>query len=100
MIIEHKKVVAVEYHLTSKGKGQKEEKFVEKTGKENPLVFLFGTGGLIEAFENNLKGKKAGDKFDFHIVSENAYGNRDESKIADIPMETFLGKDGKLDTAV
>lgn len=100
MIIENKKVVAVEYHLTSKSKGQAEEQFVEKTGKENPLVFLFGTGGLIEAFENNLKGKKVGDKFDFHINSENAYGDRDETKIADIPVQTFLDKDGKLDTNI
>lgn len=100
MIVEINKVVAVEYNLSSKTKEQTEERFIEKTGKENPLVFLFGVGGLIPEFENNLKGKKVGDKFDFHIKSENAYGTRDESKFADIPMETFLNKEGKLDTNV
>ena len=100
MVIDTNKVVAVEYNLSSKSKGETVEKFIEKTGKENPMVFLFGVGGLIPEFENNLKGKKAGDKFDFHIKSENAYGTRDESKFSDIPMETFLGKDGKLDRGV
>lgn len=100
MTVENNKVVAVEYSLSSKKQGQAEESFVEKTGKENPLAFIFGTGSLIPDFENNLRGKKVGDKFDFHIVSENAYGNRDEAKIADIPMETFLDKEGKLDHTI
>lgn len=100
MIIEKNKVVSVEYQLSSTAKGKNEEKFVEKTGKENPLTFLFGVGGLIEDFENNLKGKKVGDKFDFHIESSKAYGNRDESKLVDIPMETFLDKDGKLNLEI
>jgi FKBP-type peptidyl-prolyl cis-trans isomerase SlyD len=99
MIVENKKVVSVKYRLSS-SKDKGEEKFVEETGNDNPLVFLFGVGGLIETFENNLKGKKPGDKFDFHIESEKAYGTYDASKIVDIPMEVFLDKDGKLDTNV
>ena len=100
MIIEDKKVVSVSYHLASKNNINPIESFVEKTDKEHPLTFIFGTGGLIEAFENNLKGKKKGDKFDFFIDSANAYGTRDESKLADIPMNVFVGQSGKLDTTI
>jgi len=100
MIIEDKKVVSVTYSLSSKTSANLVESFVEKTDKEHPLTFLFGMGGLIQSFENNLKGKRVGDKFDFFIDSANAYGVRDEDKFADIPMSVFLDKDGKLDKAV
>ena len=38
----------------------------------------------------NLKGKKAGDKFEFGIKSENAYGNFSLEDIVDIPKNVFV----------
>jgi FKBP-type peptidyl-prolyl cis-trans isomerase SlyD len=95
MIIENNKVVSVNYNLSIKGTGEQ----VEQTSKEHPFVFLFGAGGLLEDFENNLRGKKTGDQFDFFIEHSRGYGVRDEQHVVMIPIDAFLGEDGKLDSA-
>ena len=95
MIIESKKVVSVNYHLTVNENNQ--EILVEKTDAEHPFVFLFGAGGLLEAFESNLKGKKVGDSFDFRIDAENGYGLVDEDSIVTIPIDAFKAEDGTID---
>ena len=94
MIAENNNVVSVNYSLSVKGTGEQ----VEQTSKEHPFVFLFGAGGLLEDFENNLKGKKAGDTFDFFIEHSRGYGVRDEQHVVMIPIDAFLGEDGKLDS--
>src|SRR5687767_3837437 len=95
MTVADKKVVSVNYHLTAKTKDG--ENLVEKTDKDNPFVFLYGSGGLLPDFEKNMKGKKAGDTFDFYIDAANGYGVRDESYVVNIPSEAFKGEDGELD---
>lgn len=93
MVIENNKVVSVNYNLSLKATGEQ----VEQTSKEHPFVFLFGAGGLLEDFENNLRGKKTGDTFDFFIDHARGYGVRDEQHVVMIPIAAFLGEDGKLD---
>ncbi len=93
MVIDTNKVVSVNYTLSVKGT----EEQIEQTSKEQPFVFLYGAGGLLEDFENNLKGKKAGDTFDFFIDHARGYGVRDEQHVVMIPMEAFLGEDEKFD---
>jgi FKBP-type peptidyl-prolyl cis-trans isomerase SlyD len=39
-----------------------------------------------------------GDAFDFFISATQAYGDYDEDKLVDIPIEAFKGEDGELDT--
>ena len=53
MKIEKNTVVSVTYDLHASD-SQNEKKFVEKTDSSNPLTFLFGSGNLIPAFEENL----------------------------------------------
>ncbi|MBA3707096.1 MAG: FKBP-type peptidyl-prolyl cis-trans isomerase, partial [Bacteroidetes bacterium] len=93
MTIESNTVVSVNYNLSLKETGEQ----VEQTSKEQPFVFLFGSGGLLEDFETNLRGKKQGDTFDFFIEHKRGYGVRDEQHIVMIPIEAFLGEDGKMD---
>ena len=93
MKIDKNTVVSVDYTLRVKGTDTE----VEKTSKEEPFVFLFGAGGLLEDFEKNLHHKKAGDTFDFFIDHERGYGLRDEQHVVMIPMEAFLGEDQKFD---
>ena len=94
MTIENNSVVSVNYTLTEKDSGAQ----VEQTSKEHPFVFIFGTGGLLEDFENNLKGKKAGDVFDFFVEHSRGYGVRDEQHVVMIPIEAFQGEDGSFDS--
>jgi FKBP-type peptidyl-prolyl cis-trans isomerase SlyD len=95
MVIDDKKVVSVSYELLVSDDGS--ETLVEKTDSESPFVFLLGSGGLLEAFEDNLKGLKVGDKFDFVIKAEEGYGMREEDQVAQVPIDAFLNSEGKMD---
>ena len=93
MKIENNSVVSVNYLLSKKDTGEK----IEQTSKEHPFVFIFGTGGLLEDFETNLRDKKAGDTFDFFIDHKRGYGVRDEQHLVNIPIEAFADGEGKFD---
>ena len=69
---------------------------IEKVSEEKPVTFHFGQGHLIEGFEENLMGLKAGDTFDFVIKAENAYGPTDPYAVFDIPKDTFA-VNGKIE---
>lgn len=96
MQIDNNKVVSVNYHLTGAVPGEAEE-LIEQTSADKPFVFLYGNGGLLEDFEKNLKGKKAGESFDFHIKAEKGYGEHNQDYVAEIPKEAFH-VDGKFDS--
>jgi len=70
---------------------------VEKVVKEHPMLFLFGVSGLPEKFEENIEGLKTGDKFEFSVESDDAYGEFDEESIVNIPIEVFK-VDNKFDS--
>jgi len=86
MIAEKDNVVSIVYELrTGSAKGE----VVEALTPDNPLTFLFGTGGLLPKFEENLSGKTAGDNFEFLLNSEDAYGPVVESAIVHVPRSVF-----------
>lgn len=70
---------------------------IEQVSENNPVVFNFGTGMLIEGFETNLSGLSEGDTFDFVVEAKDAYGPRDSYAVFDLPKDTFA-VNGKLDT--
>jgi FKBP-type peptidyl-prolyl cis-trans isomerase SlyD len=95
MTIEQHKVVTLNYVLSNHTTGQK----IEQTSADSPLVFLYGVGGIIPEFEEQIKGKSVGDRFDFHILAHNAYGLSSEEKIAMIPIDVFHDEQGNFDAA-
>lgn len=95
MEIGLKKVVSVNYVLTSFTDANNHETLVEETQANEPFVFLFGTGHLLEEFEQNLLGKKAGDAFDFII--KNGYGDSNDENIVELPLDAFKNQDGEID---
>jgi len=97
MTIQEKKAVSVTYSLTAKEKGTTEEVFIERAEIDTPFIFLSGFSGVLPDFENNLKGLAVNDAFDFFINSENAYGVFDEQMIIDVPIQSFIGPDGKIE---
>lgn len=70
---------------------------MERTDDNSPLMFIFGQGQMIPDFEANLSGKQAGDAFAFGILSENAYGPREEDAIVNIPTSVFAGNEDLLE---
>ena len=97
MKISPNSVVSVNYHLTVPGEKGGAEITIEKTSSEEPFTFLFGGGQLLPDFEKNLTGKIVGDKFDFKIGAKEGYGEFSLDHIVNLPIENFLGEDGKLD---
>ncbi len=87
MTIEPNSVVALTYKLHTVKDGEKE--FIEEAGKENPLVFLSGVGMMLPKFEENLKGLKKGDTIDFELNAVDAYGEKDDTAIAQLPADMF-----------
>jgi FKBP-type peptidyl-prolyl cis-trans isomerase SlyD len=95
MTIQENMVVSVDYKLSNHKTGE----HIEATTAEQPMVFLFGVGGLIPQFEENLLGKSVGDTFDFSIAAEHAYGHSSEEQIAMIPLDVFHDENGQFDAA-
>lgn len=62
---------------------------MEKATPEEPLKFVFGIGQMLESFEEKIAGLKPGDKFDFIIPADAAYGEYDDEHILDLPKEMF-----------
>lgn len=93
MNIQKHAVVTLKYKLFSNESGSQ----VEETTEENPLVFLFGVGGILPDFETNLDGKTVGDTFDFSIAANDAYGAFSEDNIVNIPLDVFKDEAGNVD---
>lgn len=86
MIIEKNRVVSLVYELrVDDSKGE----VIESLTDEKPLTFIFGNGSLLPKFEDNINGLKVGDKFNFGLKSEDAYGLATEDAVVDIPKNVF-----------
>jgi FKBP-type peptidyl-prolyl cis-trans isomerase SlyD len=71
-------------------------KVIESLNESNPLTFLFGTGNLLPKFEEQISGLKVGDKFNFDLQCEDAYGEINDNAIIDVPINAFE-INGKID---
>ncbi len=88
MAVENNNVVTLNYVLhTIEENGEKT--FVEQTTTENPLTFLYGVGMMLPKFEENITGLAAGDKKSFELEAVDAYGERDDRAIAQLPADMF-----------
>lgn len=86
MTVAQNKVVLVHYTLTE---NDANGEVIESTDNREPLAFISGIGMMIPAFEANLQGMKAGDKFAFAIKASDAYGEFDENAIVQVPKGAF-----------
>ena len=89
------KYITLAYKLYSIENGEKE--FTEEAPAEHPFLFISGLGLTLEAFESQVKDLKKGDKIDFTIKAEEAYGEYDEEHVIDLPKNIFE-IEGKFDS--
>ena len=89
------KYITLAYKLYSIENGEKE--FTEEAPAEHPFQFISGLGLTLEAFESQVKDLKKGDKFDFTIKAEEAYGEYDEEHVIDLAKNIFE-IEGKFDS--
>ena len=89
------KYITVAYKLYTIEDGEKD--LVEEVKAENPFQFISGLGTTLEAFESQIASLNKGDKFEFIIPSQEAYGEYNEEHVLDLPRHIFE-IDGKFDS--
>ncbi len=90
MKIGEKTFVSLSYELKVDGET------VEKVGAETPLEFVYGAGFLLPKFEAHLAGLKKGDDFAFRLEAADAYGEKVDEALVELPKEVFM-IDGKIE---
>jgi FKBP-type peptidyl-prolyl cis-trans isomerase SlyD len=96
MVVTKDKVVSLTYELRE---NDQQGPVLEVVKNEKPMTFLYGAGNLLPKFEENLDGLKQGEKFQFLLESQDAYGDVDTAAIVDIPKSIFE-KDGKVNEEI
>jgi len=99
MKISANKFVSATYDLYVGGEDGTPEELMEKATGDKPLAFIYGTGMMLEAFEDNLVGLEPGATFDFVLTNEQAYGEYVDENIVELPRSVFE-IDGKIDTEI
>jgi FKBP-type peptidyl-prolyl cis-trans isomerase SlyD len=84
MIISKNLVVSFDYTLTD---GNKE--VLDSSSGSGPLSYLHGYENIIPGLEKELEGKSEGDAFTVTVPAAEAYGERDEHLVANIPLDQF-----------
>jgi len=96
MKITNNCVVEVAYKMNFVG----EEDIIEEFSERNSLEFLVGMGEMLSNFEAELIGKRAGDKLDFIIKKEEAFGEFKDDLVKNLSIETFFDEQGTLNTEI
>lgn len=96
MKISKNKVVEISYSLRLDGF---DGEIIEEVKKNKSFSFIFGTGFMLESFEERLRGLNAGDIFHFTLSYEEAYGEIINENIISLPRKLFE-IDGKINEKV
>ncbi len=83
MQVASQKVVTLDYTLTE-SQGQ-----VVDQSQGGQFAYLHGSNNIIPGLENALEGKEAGEELSVTLEPEEAYGERDERLIQNVPKDMF-----------
>ena len=86
MEIAHRRVATVHFTL-SDADGQA----ITTTRGHDPLVYMHGSGTIIQGLEQALDGRSPGDTFTVDIPPEQGFGPRHDSLVQRLPRSTFTG---------
>lgn len=92
MTVDKSKAVFIEYVLKNA-----EGELIDTTEGRGPLGYIHGFNYLIAGLENELNGKKVGDKFDLKLGEEEAYGPYDTELVYIVPKANFEGGEEELE---
>jgi len=83
MIIGKNTVVEISYKVEVEGK------VVDQRSEARPLDYIQGANMLLPIFEEAVEGHEAGYEFAFTAAPADAYGERDEQQVVEIPKDAF-----------
>ena len=85
-VVEENTVASVHYT----GTFPDGEEFDSSAGRD-PLTFLVGHKQMIPGFEKEIMGASVGEKREFTLAPEDAYGERDEGWVQTVSLDQFPG---------
>ncbi|AWB67053.1 peptidylprolyl isomerase [Saccharobesus litoralis] len=91
MKIANNSVVTLHYLVKDK-----EGTDIDSSFDGEPLVFLQGQGFLIKGLEEALTDRQAGEKFSVAVDAENAYGERHDGFVQEVPLSMFEGFEDQI----
>lgn len=81
------KYITVAYKLYTDYNGQRE--LVEIAPAEHPFQFISDMGTTLDAFEAQIKPLQKGDKFNFTLSVEEAYGEYEQERVLELSKDMF-----------
>lgn len=75
----------VKVHYT----GKTDDQSTFSTSKEEPLEFLIGEGKIIKGLENNIVGMAVGERKQFTISPDEAFGERRDNLVDKVSIDQF-----------
>lgn len=88
MIISENAAVLFHYTLTDETGTQ-----LDSSKGKAPLAYLHGHNNIIPGLEKEMEGKKAGDVMVVTIEPADAYGERQEQMVQEVPRKSFQADD-------
>ena len=81
--IKENTVVSVHYRGTLTKNGEE----FDNSGDREPLTFIVGFQQMIPGFEAALMGKSTGEKVEFDLAPDQAYGEYDPEMVKEVPSD-------------
>jgi FKBP-type peptidyl-prolyl cis-trans isomerase SlyD len=85
MRITKNSVVTIEYRMLDA-----EGNLIDTSDHAEPLSFIQGRSMVFPAIEEKVDGRSAGEKLSFTLQPDQAYGERNEDFIRQIPRDRFV----------
>ena len=89
MTIAQHKVVTIHYKVSDSDS----EELIDSSENSEPMTYLHGARNIIPGLEQALEGKSQGDELEVTIPPAEAYGERSDDRIQQVPREAFQGMD-------
>lgn len=95
MTIAQNKVVTMDYKVVDANSSE----LIDSSEDGQPMTYLHGAQNIVPGLEKALIGKAVGDELEITVAPEEAYGERSEDGVQQVPMEAFEGM-GKVEAGM
>ncbi len=87
MTVEENHIITMSYELRD---GDASGHVMEVMDIAYPFIFFYKSEGILDSFQENLRGLGSGETFEFILPVDEAYGPHTQTNIADVPIERFV----------
>ena len=85
MTIAQHKVVTIHYKVSDSNT----DEVIDSSENGEPMTYLHGARNIIPGLEQALEGKLVGDELEVTVAPADAYGERSDDRIQQVPKEAF-----------